>query len=74
MGLLGFKSKKDSNKKEDTLINTVNNNLSENSKAVKNVVKGSKKLIVPVSHVLDYALVSFLTLVIFRQLCAYKYF
>tara|TARA_B110001452_G_scaffold261285_2_gene259907 strand:- start:518 stop:730 length:213 start_codon:yes stop_codon:yes gene_type:complete len=57
--------------KEDSLLNSVSNNLTENSKAVKTVVQGSKKLVGPLSKLLDYALVSVLAVVLYKTLSSY---
>ncbi len=57
--------------KEDSLLNSVCNNLTENSKAVKTLVQGSKKLVSPLSKSLDYALVSVLAVVLYKTLSSY---
>ena len=55
-----------SSSKDPTLLSSVGENLTENSKLVKNVVETSKKIIVPVSKVLDYLAVSAVTIVLFK--------
>lgn len=53
---------------EPSFVNAVSDNFSENSKVVKNLLTTTKVVISPLSHVLDYALVSLLSIL------AYKYF
>lgn len=55
-------------KQEPSLANAMSDNFSENSKVVKNLVLSTKAAIGPLSHVLDYALVSLVSIL------AYKYF
>ena len=61
MGLMRRNSTKD-----PTLLTSVGENLTENSKIVKNVVNTSKKIIVPVSKVLDYVAVSVIALLVYK--------
>jgi hypothetical protein len=61
MGLMRRNSSKD-----PTLLSSVGDNLTENSKIVKNIIDTSKKIIVPVSKVLDYLAVSVITLVVYK--------
>ena len=63
--------------KDSTLLASVSNNLTENSQLVKNVVdsskflvnnavNSSKKIMLPISKMLDYVAVSFIAIAIYR--------
>ena len=67
-----------SSTKDPTLFTSVSNNLTENSKLVKNavnsskflvntVVNSSKKVMIPISKILDYVAVSIITVFIYRS-------
>lgn len=63
--------------KDPSFLSSVGNNLTENSHLVKNAVNSSKflfnnavtsskKVMVPISKVLDYIAVSFITILVYR--------
>ena len=63
--------------KDPTLFTSIGNNLTENSQLIKNAVNSSKflvnttidsskKIILPISKVLDYVAVSLLTIFVYR--------
>ena len=61
MGLVSKSAKKD-----EPLITTLSSNLTENSKLVKNVIKTSKKAIVPISKMIDYLAVSAVAIILYN--------
>jgi hypothetical protein len=55
-----------SSQKDNTLFDSVGNNLTENSQIIKNAVLTSKKIIVPLSKILDYMAVSAITIFAYK--------
>ena len=66
-----------SSTKDPTLFSSIGNNLTENSKLIKNVVNSSKffvnttinsskKIMLPISKVVDYVAISLLTIFVYR--------
>jgi len=56
-----------SSQKDNTLFDSVGNNLTENSQIIKNAVLTSKKIIVPLSKILDYMAVSAITIFAYKM-------
>ena len=55
-------------KQDLSLVSSVGNNFSENSKVVKNLLSSTKAVMRPLSHVLDYALVSLVSILAYKYL------
>jgi hypothetical protein len=60
-----------SSQKDNTLFDSVGNNLTENSQIIKNAVLTSKKIIVPLSKILDYMAVSAITIFAYKMYQTY---
>ena len=64
---MGIALRRKSSQKDITLLGSVGNNLTENSQIIKNAVLTSKKIIVPLSKILDYMAVSAITIVAYKM-------
>jgi hypothetical protein len=64
---MGIALRRKGSQKDLTLISSVGNNLTENSQIIKNAVLTSKKIIVPLSKILDYMAVSAITIVAYKM-------